>query len=186
MHSSNSKTTCALLDTCVLAPMPLCDTLLRCAEGALFDPVWSIETLVELRRTLRKFGRSEAQIDRRFKFMEAAFPEACVHLSDALLNSIPEIPDPGDRHVIAAAVAGRADVIVTFNLRHFPSSILGGKGIEVRCPDVFLVELFRPSPPRLVEILDRQAIDIRQPKQVLLDALRGGLPAFVALVENEK
>jgi predicted nucleic acid-binding protein len=186
MRSSQSKTTYALLDTCVLAPMPLCDTLLRSAERALFHALWSSETLVELRRTLKKFGRSQLQIDRRLQRMEATFPEACVHVSDALLSNIPEIPDPGDRHVIAAAVAGRADVIVTFNLRHFPSSILGAKGIAVRSPDVFLVELFRRSPAQLVEILDWQAIDIRQPKRALLDALRVGLPAFVGLVEKEK
>ena len=48
------------------------------------------------------------------------------------------LPDPGDRHVLAAAVAGRADVIVTFNLKHFPAVALLPYGIEAQHPDVFM------------------------------------------------
>ena len=59
--SLNSEAS-VVLDACVLAPMPLCDTLLRCAEEyALFRPLWSAETLVEVRRDLKKFGCSASQ-----------------------------------------------------------------------------------------------------------------------------
>jgi len=140
----------------------------------------------ELRRTLKRFGRSESQIERRLRFMEATFPQACVHVSSALVNAVPNLSDPGDRHVIAAAIAIRADVIVTFNLRHFPSSILGARGIAVRSPDAFLVDRFRANPLRLLEILNLQAGDIRQSRSEIVEGLRAGLPEFVRLVEKGK
>jgi hypothetical protein len=165
--------------------MPLCDTLLRCAEGTpLFLPLWSSETILELSRTLKKFGRSESQIERRLRFMQVTFPEACLQVSTTDLNAVPDIPDPSDRHVIAAALKGRADVIVTFNLRHFPSSVLGLMGIAARSPDSFLVDLFRANPLRLLEILDQQGEDIHQTRSAVIEGLRPELPEFAALVER--
>lgn len=107
----------AVLDACVLAPMPLCDTLLRCAEEpALFRAVWSSETLVEVTRTLLKFGYSSQQAESRLRRMQEAFPEAEVHVPPNLLYGTPELPDLSDRHVVAAAIHERAHVIVTTNL----------------------------------------------------------------------
>jgi predicted nucleic acid-binding protein len=187
MLSSKSKKISAVLDACVLAPMPLCDTLLRCAEEpSLFLPLWSEETLLEVRRTLKKFGRSESQIERRVNFMEASFPEACVYVRMELLNAVPDIPDHGDWHVIAAAIQGEADLIVTFNLRHFPSSVLKPKGIEVCSPDAFLVDLFHANPQRLLEILNTQAQHIRQSTSAMLERLGAGLPEFVALFGGQR
>jgi hypothetical protein len=89
----------AVLDACVLVPMPLCDTLLRCAEDpALFRALWSM--------------------------MREAFPEACVSVPPALLGAVPEIPDEADKHVVAAAIHEGAQVIVTSNLKHFPQEML--------------------------------------------------------------
>jgi hypothetical protein len=172
-----------VLDACVLAPMPLCDTLLLCAEGnGFYRPLWSDETLVELHRTLEKFGRSASQIERRLQFMRDAFPEACVRVLPSLLEAVPEIPDSGDRHVVAAAMLANAPTIVTFNLRHFPRRVLQPFGISVFSPDEFLVRLFHLNPLRMLEILDAQAGQIRQTKTTVLDRLKAGLPEFVALV----
>jgi hypothetical protein len=55
----------AVLDACVLAPMPLADTLLRLAEESFFVPKWSAEILHEVGTTLAKFGYSVQQIERR-------------------------------------------------------------------------------------------------------------------------
>ena len=49
------------------------------------------------------------------------------------------LPDPADRHVLAAAIFGRAEVIVTFNLKDFPRSILTKHGVEPQHPDDFLL-----------------------------------------------
>lgn len=93
----------AVLDTCVLAPMPLCDTLLRLGEEpAFYIPKWSYGTLIELRSTLRKMGYSLAQADRRVAAMEAAFEDAKVTGYEPLVDSMTN--DKKDRHVLAAAV----------------------------------------------------------------------------------
>ena len=69
----------AVLDTCVLAPMPLCDTLLRLAEDpAFYIPKWSNDIMRELRSTLQRFGYMPAQADRRITAMESAFEDANV------------------------------------------------------------------------------------------------------------
>jgi predicted nucleic acid-binding protein len=163
--------------------MPLCDTMLLCAEQKeLFRPLWSDEILVELRRTLEKFGRSASQIERRLQFMRDAFPESCVPVVPSLLESVSQIPDSGDRHVVAAAMLANAHAIVTFNLRHFPRRVLQPLGISVFSPDEFLVRLFHRNPLRMLEILDAQACQIRQTKNTVLDRLKTGLPEFVALV----
>src|SRR5689334_20717896 len=60
--------------------------------------------------------------------------------TNALVEGI-ELPDPDDRHVLAAAIKGGADAIVTYNLRHFPSAALQPFNIEVQHPDEFLVRL---------------------------------------------
>ncbi|HWB84930.1 MAG TPA: hypothetical protein VG675_12365 [Bryobacteraceae bacterium] len=94
----------AVLDTCVLAPMPVVDTLLRLAqEPAFYVPKWSDDILQELCTTLKeKFGCSQAQVDWRLSGMAEAFPEALVTGYDAIIPSMTN--DPKDRHVLAAVV----------------------------------------------------------------------------------
>ena len=71
----------AVLDTCVLAPMPLCDTLLRLAEDpAFYIPKWSADIMRELRSTLQRMGYTPAQAERRIVAMESAF-EALAHVA---------------------------------------------------------------------------------------------------------
>jgi predicted nucleic acid-binding protein len=184
--SLNSEAS-VVLDACVLAPMPLCDTLLRCAEEyALFRPLWSAETLVEVRRDLKKFGRSASQIERRMEFMQNAFPEACIHLSAILLEAVPEIPDSGDRHVVAVAIQAKAQAIVTFNLRHFPRVALEPFGITVYSPDKFLMGLFGRNPDEIVNVLDQQAKAIGQSRESVLERLKAGLPEFVVLASERQ
>jgi predicted nucleic acid-binding protein len=183
IHALLNKEHIAVLDACVLAPMPLCDTLLRCAEEpALFRALWSNETLDELRRTLVKFGFSHAQAEHRLKAMQRAFPDACVQISAALLDAVPQIPDPDDRHVVAAAICEQAQTIVTLNLRHFPRKVLEPLGISVDSPDDFLVRLFRRNPEEIWEVLDRQARAIGQQRSSVLERLKVRLPEFAALV----
>lgn len=108
----------AVLDTCVLAPMPLCDTLLRLAEDPAFNiPKWSEEIHRELRRTLGRMGYSQEQCERRRAAMEMAFPDAAVEGYEGLVESMTN--DRKDRHVLAAAVRCGAHCIVTQNRRHW-------------------------------------------------------------------
>ena len=123
----------APLDGNVLHQWVLCDLLLRQAERGLFRPVWSKETLDELVRSIRsrRPDPDDDQLRRRVEQMELAFPEAMVEGTDAHRAAVPAAVDPGGVHVVAAAIAGRADAIVTHNLRHIPPDAVGTLGIVV-------------------------------------------------------
>jgi len=129
----------ALLDTCVLVPSRARDVLLEIASSGAYRPLWSTEIVAELDRTLRlllgKRGASpeetDAYLTRLFRQMETAFPDALVTGWEPLVATV-QLPDPDDRHVVAVAWAGRADVIVTDNLADFP-------------PDALPTPLFRQS-----------------------------------------
>ena len=177
----------AVFDTCVLAPMPLCDTLLRCAEEpALYCAHWSEETVAELRRTLLKIGRTEAQADRRLSKMQEAFPEAVIPVPADLLAAMPSIPDPYDRHVLAAAILAKADVIVTSNLRDFPKNMLEPYHLFVQPPDEFLLHQYHLNPWALLEKLDNQASAIGQSRTKVLEMLQVVAPLFVRAVRERK
>ena len=122
----------ALLDTCVLVPSRARDVLLEIASTSAYRPLWSSEILAELDRTLALAARqtrgipqeADAYLTRLLGQMNMAFPDALVLEWEPLVEAI-QLPDPNDRHVVAAAFAGRAQVIVTDNLADFP---------PLRCP----------------------------------------------------
>jgi predicted nucleic acid-binding protein len=121
----------ALLDTCVLVPSRARDVLLEVASAGVYRPLWSYEILAELDRTLRLLlakreasrDQADAYLAQLFRQMETAFPDALVTDWEALAQTT-RLPDPDDRHVVAAAQVGHADVIVTDNLAHFPAAEL--------------------------------------------------------------
>jgi predicted nucleic acid-binding protein len=98
------------------------DVLLEIASTGAYRPLWSSEILAELDRTLRELlgkrgvshEETDAYLTRLFRQMETAFPDALVSDWESLTGTV-QLPDPDDRHVVAAARAGRADVIVTDN-----------------------------------------------------------------------
>lgn len=142
----------AVLDTCVLAPMPLCDTLLRLAEDpAFYIPKWSGDILRELRSTLQRMGYTTAQAGRRITAMESAFEDASVAGYEYLAASMRN--NPKDRHVLAAAVRCGAHAIITDNVRHFPPSSVKPYDVDVLTPDAFLVHQFHLNSELLIEKL---------------------------------
>ncbi|WP_263357000.1 PIN domain-containing protein [Acidicapsa ligni] len=172
-----------VLDACVLAPMPLCDTLLRCAEEpAFFRVLWSEQILEEVSRTLDKFGYTSSQAQRRIRFMREAFPEACLEVPPHLIEAVPNLPDPDDRHVVAAAIHGHAHAIVTANLRDFPQELLAPHEILVESPDQFLMHQFHLNRDRMLEVLDTQAGGIGRSREDVLEKLQTGVPGFVDLL----
>ncbi|MDX6743632.1 PIN domain-containing protein [Actinocorallia sp. A-T 12471] len=144
----------ALLDACVLYPSALRDTLLRIAEAGVYQPLWSARILSEVNGVLaRKGHRADYVVD----CIREAFPEAMVegweHLEESMTN------DPKDRHVLAAALRGHADVIVTTNLKDFPRSALEGFDVDVQHPDVFLCYELEFAPEVIFQVLRDQAGD---------------------------
>ena len=177
-----------LLDACVLAPMPLCDTLLRLAEEpSFYRPLWSDTILQEVGSTLQnKLGRTLAQADRRLKVMREYFPEALVEVPEDLVNALTCLPDKNDRHVLAAAIAGHADAIVTFNDRDFPEAIIKQYGILRQSPDEFLVHQFHLAPEAVLEKLDAQALILKAQRKDVTARLRQLVhaPRFADLADS--
>jgi hypothetical protein len=109
-----SAVSIAVLDACVLIPMPLADTLLRLAEEpALYRPRWSSQIIEEMSRNLMgKLGLTPEQVLRREGQMRTFFAESWVRDYEHL---VPDMKNPAkDRHVLAAAVRCGARSIVTF------------------------------------------------------------------------
>jgi predicted nucleic acid-binding protein len=174
----------AVLDTCVLAPMPLADTLLRLAEEpSIFVPRWSQDILTELRRTLLRFGYTEGQADRRVRVMRETFEEAEIigyeHLIPSMTNS------QNDRHVLAAAVRGGAHAIVTQNVKDFPASAVEIYGVEILSPDDFLQHQYHLNSALVMEKIDYQAQMHPDGIDGLLAKLGLAAPSFTTLLREE-
>lgn len=172
----------SFLDTCVLYPAYLCDTLLRLSDAEAFRPLWSAQVMDELRRNLVKRGIAPEAVDRRIGQMIRSFPDAMVTGYESLVDGMTN--DAKDRHVLAAAVRANAEVLVTFNLSDFPRSALDPYDITPVHPDDFLLDQLDLYPGLTTDVLRRQAASYRrEPKSVpgLLVLLeRTGLPRFAS------
>lgn len=144
----------AFLDACILYPPLVRSLILSFARAGAFRPVWSTRVLEEWRRAVAsKQGDAEAQhAEDAAQRMNAAFPDAMVDFDESLLADI-QLPDPDDRHVLAACVEGGADTLVTFNLKDFPARATSRFDVDVRHPDSFLWEHFSGSPDRHASIV---------------------------------
>ncbi|MEC5212369.1 putative nucleic acid-binding protein [Polaromonas sp. CG_9.5] len=129
----------AILDANVLYPQLIRDTLLSLAVGSLYHARWSRTIHDEWTSNLAK-DRPElaARLPAVVELMNASVPDCLVIHYEKLIPSI-ELPDLDDRHVVAAAIVGHADAIVTFNTKDFPPTVLQPYGIEVQHPDEFLM-----------------------------------------------
>jgi len=146
------------LDTCVLFPQTLRDVLLTAAESELYFPLWSSSVLDELERNLiEDRGLTRQQTNRLREAMISAFPESIVSGYQALIPAMKN--HEGDRHVLAAAVRGSATVIVTENLRHFPTVACEPYEIRPRSVDEFLSELLSLDRDRVCDVLRSIARD---------------------------
>ncbi len=174
----------AVLDACTLFDAALRDTALRAGEAGLFEFRWSEMILDEVRRALLRSGRTTAeQAERLVGAIRDAFPAGRVDGYEHLIAQMPNHPD--DRHVLAAAVAAGARLIVTNNLRHFPVAILRPLRAEALSPDAFLEALFDRRPDTMRRIVARQAAVLRAPPLTVdqvLDRIAQRAPQFAARV----
>jgi hypothetical protein len=171
-----------ILDSCVLYPMYLRDTLLWAAEAGLYRAHWSQEILNGAIRNLISNGQiTEEQALRLERQMKLAFPEALVEVTERLIPCMDN--HPGDRHVLATALIAKAQVIVTDNLKHFPSTSLSQFRVEAQSADQFLTYLYDLFPSSMVEVLQTQASGLKNPPMSvnsLLDLLQKSVPTFVS------
>ncbi|HXZ83745.1 MAG TPA: PIN domain-containing protein [Acidimicrobiales bacterium] len=173
----------AVLDTSVLVPIALADTLLRLAERELYRPLWSDEILAELEEAIVEVHPDidTQAVQRRIGSMRLTFEDACIVGWESISVTGP-LPDPGDAHVIAAAIRGRADAIVTANTRHFPPEALKGFDIVAITPDDFLLDQLDLAPRIVVGAIQELAAHTSNPPLEVIDVLvrleRSGAPSF--------
>ena len=124
-----------------------------------------------------------ARIARTRALMEAYVGDVMVTGYEPLIEGL-TLPDPDDRHVLAAAIHGGASIIVTSNLRDFPAAALTPHGIIAEHPDAFVFRLFNDHPDRVLAALADDRADLLNPQvsveQYLALLERGGLVTTVA------
>lgn len=135
-----------LLDTCVLYPTVMREVLLGTAAQGLYTPLWSARILEEWARAARKLGpEGEPQARGEIALVRAAWPGAEVVWKPSLEARL-WLPDAQDVHVLAAAVAASADMILTVNAQDFPRGVLAEEGLSRADPDSFLLGLWKADP----------------------------------------
>ena len=172
----------ALLDACVLYPLAMTDALLSLATAGFFAAKWTTRIEDEWIRSLeRQRPDLVGKLGVRRDSMREAIPDWNVpETAWAPLAAGIRLPDPDDAHVLAAAIAGHADCIVTSNLKDFPSASLLEYGIEAIDPDTFIINQWDLDPVNAIAAFKRMRARRKKPQsspEDFADALElGGLP----------
>ena len=167
-----------LLDSCVLANFGVCDIYLRLAEHPrLILPKWTDDILGEVYRTQTdKLNWNKNLADSFHIAVRNAFPEAMITGYEALISVMTN--HEKDRHVLAAAVKEKLDIIITFNLKDFEMQHLEKWGVKAVHPDAYLTTLFEINPTvvlsRISDISRKRKLDM---ESVIID-LGKTLPGF--------
>jgi predicted nucleic acid-binding protein len=175
-------------DACVLHPAPLRDLLIRIARAGLVRARWTDTILDEcFRSILRRRPELAIPLERTRVLMNAAVPDCLITEYEALIDTL-ELPDPKDRHVLAAAIRAGAETIVTANLADFPPDVLVRYQLEAKHPDELVVELADSAPGVVLAVITRQATDLRNPPRTVDDVLDmlqvAGLEIAVARIRD--
>ena len=136
-----------LIDACVLYPTVMREMVMGAARAGVFEPLWSARLLGEWARAAIKLGpEGEAQARAEIALLRAAWPKAEVPPSPGVAARL-YLPDENDVHVLAAAITGHADIIMTLNAKDVPRGTLAEEGLARVDPDSYLhgVWLARPQ-----------------------------------------
>lgn len=153
-----------VLDTNVLFGALARNLLLTLGEVGFYRPRWSPEILEELERNLLKNERRPEYVKLLLSEMQRAFPEACVSDSARYINAFDPLPDPDDAHVLAAAIKCDAPLIVTDNIKDFPSEILLPLGIECMTADEFIADLIDLDQETAVTSIESMRVAFKRPE----------------------
>lgn len=179
----------AVYDANVLYPAPLRDLLMHLALTGIYRARWTTLIHEEWKRNLliNRQDLTQAQLDRTSAAMDRAIPDARVTGYEPLCAAL-TLPDPDDRHVLAAAIKCSASVIVTFNLKDFPPDMLAPFEIEAVHPDDFIADLFDLDQAAVLEAVQAQRASLKNPPHTareLLDRLLvQGLTQSVKLLSD--
>ncbi|WP_293276571.1 MULTISPECIES: PIN domain-containing protein [unclassified Microcoleus] len=132
--------------------------------GEVFEPRWTEEIHEEWIRNVLLNNRNltSERLTRTKNMMNASIKNCLVQGYEIIIPDL-ELPDPGDRHVLAAAIHSRADCIVTFNLRDFPADKLRQYNIEPLHPDEFILRLLNFNWQGVCKAAEKQRIRLKNP-----------------------
>ncbi len=179
----------ALLDANVLYPAPLRDLFLQLAITDLFKAKWTADIHREWIDALLRNEppRNRAVLERTRDLMDTATRDNLVTGYEALIETL-SLPDPDDRHVLAAAIVGRCDVIVTQNLKDFPDAALAPFEIVAQHPDEFLRNHLSLAPGVVCSAVRKVRARLLKPPYSVEDYLatltRQGLVATVGELQS--
>jgi len=182
---SRSPKITALLDANVLYPAPLRDYLLHLAAVGVYEPLWTATIQEEWIRNLLKARPDikRAALEATQRAMDKAFPHANIVGYESLIAEI-SLPDHDDRHVFAAAIKAEAHVIVTANLKDFPSSSLAPYSIRAEHADMFVLACIDREKQNAIKALENQVRALKNPplpREKVLAALEAtGLAKSIA------
>ncbi|WGF87200.1 PIN domain-containing protein [Marinivivus vitaminiproducens] len=160
----------AFVDACSLVSALKRNLLLTLAEGEFYRLRWSRTVLDETQRAIERILAGREDVDAAAKAlqaranMEMAFEDAMVADFEAFLHVCPNLPDPGDNHVLAAALKTQAFTIVTDNLNDFPAEILAQVNMEARATDDFLADTIMLDPGRAVAAIRKMRARLKRPE----------------------
>jgi predicted nucleic acid-binding protein len=172
-------------DACVMYPAPLRSYLMYLANTGLFSARWSDQVHDEWMRNLLKnnIDVDIEKLKRTKDLMNKHVPDCLVEGYEPLIAGI-TLPDADDRHVVAAAIKGQAEAIITFNLKDFPVETLEPLGLVAIHPDEFLCDMFELNPSNCVKAAQQQRQSLKNPPMAATEFLtclqKQRLPRFTS------
>lgn len=162
----------AVLDACVLYPAPLRDLFMRLAVADAIRPYWTTEIHEEWMRSVlaNRPDLTRTQLERTRALMDEHVQDALVDGYQPLIPGL-SLPDPDDRHVLAAAIRAGVGVIVTFNLTDFPAAVLAPHGVQAQHPDEFVSRLLDNAPKLVCLAARKQRLSLKNPPKSVADHL---------------
>ncbi|CBL47324.1 conserved hypothetical protein [gamma proteobacterium HdN1] len=164
-------------DACVLYPAPLRDLLLRLAVTNLFKAHWTDKIHDEWINALLRQGKfSKEKLEKIRQLMDAHIVDAKVTRYEGLIDSL-SLPDPNDRHVLAA-IRCNADAIITFNLKDFPPEQTHRYGVDILHPDDFIHYQLEMSPALCCSVIRKQRAALKNPPI--------NVPDFLSILQRQQ
>jgi predicted nucleic acid-binding protein len=179
----------ALYDACVLYPAPLRDFLMHLALTNMFRAVWTDEIHEEWIRSVlaNRPDLKREKLEQTRACMNRSIRDCLVENYEHLIPNI-TLPDPDDRHVLAAAIQAHANVIVTYNSKDFPGNVLEPYRIEVQHPDTFISQWISVAPTLVSIAAKRHHQSLKNPpksaEEYLATLDRMGLTQVVSLLRD--
>jgi hypothetical protein len=153
-----------LYDACVLYSAPLRDLLMHLAMTSLYQAKWTNEIHDEWIRNVlaNRPDLKRSQLERTQALMNRHILDCLVEGYEYLIPSL-KLPDPHDRHVLAAAIHSSALIILTYNLKDFPAKSLSPYGIDAQHPDTFLPQLIDLDSDKICNAIKKLRMGLKKP-----------------------